>query len=73
MLELINYFLSINIFFSKKDLNCMWKFCKWVNEEEAMNDNKRKNLNTKKEASQEQWFWSKILQYIDETQDYNNL
>ena len=25
----------------------MWKFCKWVNEEEAINAN-RKNLNTKK-------------------------
>jgi hypothetical protein len=50
----------------------MWKFCKWVNEEEAINAN-RKNLNTKKEASQDQWFWSKILQYIDKTQDYNNL
>ena len=53
-----------------KDLDCLWKFCKWVNEDEQPPmDGLKKGFYSKKDSSQDPWFWSKFLDYIQKFQN----
>jgi hypothetical protein len=52
-----------------KDLDCLWKFCKWVNHDEQPMDGLKKGFYSKKDSSKEPWFWSKFLDYIQKVQN----